>query len=110
MRKPPAHITRYGLTTEEVAAILRKSTEWFYRNRDRLIRECGFPQPLRGLGTIWDNKAIEAWMDAQSGLNATQSNPQASWQETLQLRISTASAPPVLPRPAKTARHGFGAQ
>ena len=53
------------LTLPEVATRLRRRSSWFYRNRKRLEDEEGFPPPVRGLRSVWDAAAIDAWLDGQ---------------------------------------------
>src|SRR5262249_37189211 len=50
------------MTTAEVAAMLRRSVEWFYRNRRKLERR-GFPSPV--LANSYDPTAIQAWRLSQ---------------------------------------------
>lgn len=57
------------LSMEDLADRLRKSPDWFSRNRKAL--EDGdppFPKPVFGDGTAgqrWDPKAVDLWLDAQ---------------------------------------------
>lgn len=51
------------LTYPEVAAALKVTREWFYRNHRRLVRQHGFPAPMPGMGNRWDPRAIELWQD-----------------------------------------------
>ena len=63
---PPLPRTRRLLCTQDLAKLLGRTPDWFYRNRKNLIETEGFPQPVRGLGTsMWDVEAVEAWLDAQ---------------------------------------------
>lgn len=48
------------LTTAQVAEKLGYTTGWFYRNR-KMLRGLGFPEPV--LGTRYDDRAIDQWLD-----------------------------------------------
>ena len=53
------------LNHPQVAKRLGHSSDWFYRHRDRLIRDHGFPSSVDGCFRRWDPAAIDAWLDAQ---------------------------------------------
>ena len=48
-----------------VAVKLGHATDWFYRRRDHLERDLGFPPCVAGCGKRWDPEAIDRWLDAQ---------------------------------------------
>ena len=50
------------LTTAEVAAMFRRSVDWFYRNRRKLERR-GFPRPV--VWNSYDPDAVSAWRRSQ---------------------------------------------
>ncbi len=58
---------RRYLTHAEVAIALGVSPQWLYRNKRRLEREHGFPEPAPGMrgdgGNLYDPKAITLWQD-----------------------------------------------
>lgn len=63
--------TRRCLSADQVAAKLGLSSSTFHRQRTRLVTTFGFPPPLhvfRPGKTLWDEKAIDLWLDRQSGL------------------------------------------
>ncbi len=50
------------LTAAEVAARVRRSLNWFRRNRHRLQAE-GFPAPLPGFhNRLWSTAAVDRWL------------------------------------------------
>lgn len=51
------------MTPAEVAYVLGRDVQWFYRHKKRLIRERRFPAPV--LGFDYDPLAIMAWRLAQ---------------------------------------------
>ena len=57
--------SRELLTAPLVARKLGRSLNWFYRHRTELEDDHSFPRTVRGCGTRWDPRAIEAWLDAQ---------------------------------------------
>jgi hypothetical protein len=61
------------LTTRDVIRLLRRTSGWFYANREELERQ-GFPTPIPIVGH-YDAKAVNAWLDRQSG-RTEQSPPQ----------------------------------
>ncbi|WP_421988515.1 hypothetical protein [Roseococcus sp.] len=63
---PDGHfVSRELLTAPLVAKALGRSLTWFYHHRVELEEQHGFPRTVRGCGTRWDPRAIEAWRDAQ---------------------------------------------
>jgi predicted DNA-binding transcriptional regulator AlpA len=56
-------IGRY-LSARQTAAKLGFSRSWFYKNKDRLMREEGFPAPSPMFAKPrWDALAVETWMN-----------------------------------------------
>lgn len=53
------------IASDLVAAKLARSQSWFNKNRRRLIEENGFPKPISAIGDVWDETAIDRWIDAQ---------------------------------------------
>lgn len=53
------------IASDLVAAKLARSQSWFNKNRRRLIEENGFPKPISAVGDVWDEAAIDRWIDAQ---------------------------------------------
>ena len=53
------------LNMPQVAQRLGHSRAWFYRNREMLEREHGFPGSVLGCGKRWDPTAIDCWLDRQ---------------------------------------------
>lgn len=53
------------LTAPMVAKALGRSLSWFAKRRIELETEHGFPPPVRGCGTRWDPRALDAWLDQQ---------------------------------------------
>lgn len=59
---------------ERVARKLRRSLSWFERNRPSL-EAAGFPRPVPAMGLRWDERAIDAWLDAQLPAYAGATDP-----------------------------------
>lgn len=54
------------LSLTEVADKLSVSTDWFFRNRARLIADRGFPPAIENFHrNRWDNAAIDRWLELQ---------------------------------------------
>lgn len=53
------------IASDLVAAKLARSQSWFNKNKIRLISENGFPAPIAAVGDVWDETAIDRWIDAQ---------------------------------------------
>lgn len=53
------------IPSDLVAAKLSRSQGWFNRNKARLIAENGFPKPIAAIGDVWDETAIDRWIDGQ---------------------------------------------
>ncbi|MDB5415066.1 MAG: hypothetical protein JWR10_3401 [Rubritepida sp.] len=53
------------LTAPLVAKALGRSLNWFYRHRTELEEDHSFPKTIRGCGTRWDPRAIDAWLNQQ---------------------------------------------
>lgn len=53
------------LTAPMVAKALGRSLSWFAKHRVELEECHGFPKSVRGCGTRWDPRAIDAWLDQQ---------------------------------------------
>lgn len=53
------------IPSDLVAAKLSRSPSWFNKNKNRLITENGFPKPIAAIGDVWDETAIDRWIDAQ---------------------------------------------
>jgi predicted DNA-binding transcriptional regulator AlpA len=85
-----------------VAQLLGITRSRFIRNRDRLVREAGFPQSVNNLHR-WDPQAIARWVARQSGeamsfggvaerASATQADASAdevaAWQAELDARAA----------------------
>lgn len=51
-----------NIRTGEVCLLLDVTLDWFYRNRQALIDEHGFPPPERATGhPRWDSAAVIEW-------------------------------------------------
>ena len=60
-------------------AKLGVSRSWFYKNKDRLMRDEGFPAPSRMFATPrWDALAVEAWMNEHIPERLRPAPPQAA--------------------------------
>lgn len=75
------------LTMRETAKFLGRTYEWFRRKRADLIAEAGFPQPVKGMGNCWDQRAIERWLDRQSEPTAASVLVDTDWDDLLDQRI-----------------------
>jgi len=64
-------VTPRGGRAAQVAALLGLTVRAFHCRRARLVAEHGFPQPLPGLGTVWDLAAVERWIARQDPASAT---------------------------------------
>lgn len=62
---------RRAIDAAEVALKLGHSVEWFYKHRKKLEDEHAFPKPVPGLAKRWDEPAIDAWFDRQTGEQAS---------------------------------------
>jgi hypothetical protein len=53
-----------------------RQIDWFYTNKDRLIREEDFPRPITRFGwPKWSGRDLLAWMDRPKGTPANPKNP-----------------------------------
>lgn len=52
------------ISSDLVAAKLSRSKTWFLKNKTRLMTENGFPKPIAAVGDVWDEIAIDRWIDA----------------------------------------------
>ena len=60
-------MTPRGGRAHQVADMLGLTARSFQARRARLEAVHGFPQPLPGLGNVWDLAAIERWIAQQGG-------------------------------------------
>ena len=75
------------LTGREVAGMLRRSPQWFYRHRAVLHREHGFPPPISGLGgTLWSRAVVAAWISG--GQSQKKRGANAGEQEEREARLA----------------------
>jgi len=81
---------RVLISAAEVATKLGHATDWFYRRRDRLERDLGFPPCVAGCGKRWDPEAIDRWLDAQmpAPLRPTGKQIDDSWARRLDARAA----------------------
>lgn len=54
------------ISSDLVAAKLSRSRTWFAKNKTRLMTVNGFPKPIAAIGDVWDETAIDRWIDAQN--------------------------------------------
>lgn len=71
------------LNLDQLIAKLGKSRDWWFRNRDRLERDLGFPPRVPGMGQSWDPAAIDAWLDAQMPAHLKPAEPSAQTEEQI---------------------------
>lgn len=59
-----------GIRAHQVAELLGLGVRAFYVRRAGLEARHGFPQPLPGLGNVWDQAAVERWISRQDPTSA----------------------------------------
>lgn len=53
-----------ALSAADTAAAINRTTDWFYANWPRLVKDHGFPVPIMGERPYaWDPTHVEAWLD-----------------------------------------------
>lgn len=84
------------LSAQEVAALLHRQMNWFYKHRRRL-EALGFPRPVPGMGRRWDPVAIRHWLDKQAGLApASPAGDDPNWGRRLDARLAALPIDPAL--------------